>query len=155
MTSHVHDEACAEQVPATTATPSSASPPQTRWKAIRDTTGAVVGTILGVIPHVMHHIGILAGAALLVGTAGNAVLYVVGMLFSVPMLRRLHRRFHTYWAPVIAVAVFTGLFSLSAFVIGPAISGAGDEAQPEPSAPSAPSAPGPGATDHSAHHGEL
>lgn len=155
MTSHTHDDACEEHGPALAVSAPTAGAPRTRWRTIRDTASAIIGTVLGIIPHVLHHIGILAGAALLAGATGNAILYVVGMLFSVPMLRRLHRRFHTYWAPVIAVAVFTGLFSLSAFVIGPAISGAGDEAQPEPSAPSAPSAPGPGAIDHSTHHGEL
>ncbi len=51
--------------------------------------------------------------------------FVIGLVFSFPMLRRLYRRFRTWWAPAIAVAVFTALFSLSAFVIGPAVSGAG------------------------------
>lgn len=111
-------------------------PRTTRWAAVRDSTGAAVGTVLGIVPHVMHHIGILAGAALITGASGNALLYAVGLLLSVPMLRRLHRRFRTMWAPAIAVAAFTGLFSLSAFVIGPAISGAADaEAPGRPNAP--------------------
>lgn len=124
---------------------------RSRGKAIRDTVGAAVGTALGIVPHVLHHIGLLAGAALITGASGNALLYAVGLLFSVPMLRRLHRRFRTPWAPTIAVVVFTGLFSLSAFVIGPAISNKDDvPALRNPSEPSS-SAPSPGATDE--HHG--
>jgi uncharacterized membrane protein len=106
--------------------------------AFRDAVGAVVGTVLGIVPHVMHHIGLLAGAALITGAAGNALFYAVGLLFCVPMLRRLYRHFGSLWAPGIAVAVFTGLFSVSAFVIGPAISGA-DDAQ----APTSPRSPAP------------
>jgi len=109
--------------------------PRSRWKTVRDTTGAAVGAVLGIVPHVLHHIGLLAGAALITGASGNALLYAVGLLFSVPMLRRLYRRFRTLWAPAIAVVVFTGLFSLSAFVIGPAISDAGGEPAGDPPAP--------------------
>jgi hypothetical protein len=122
---------------------------QDRWKAVRDTIGATVGMVLGIVPHVLHHIGLLAGAALITGASGNALLYAVGLLFSVPMLRRMYRRFRTPWAPAIAVAIFTGLFSLSAFVIGPAISGTADE-----TAPTRPAEPGPTtpSTNHDEHH---
>jgi hypothetical protein len=111
---------------------------------VRDATGAVVGTVLGIAPHVLHHLGLVAGAALFTGAYGNVVFYALGLLLSLPMLLRLHRRFGTLWAPAIAVAVFTGLFSLSALVIGPAISGA-DEAP-------VPSTPTPSPTDHTGHH---
>jgi hypothetical protein len=77
----------------------------------------------------MHHVGLLAGAALLTGALGNGILYVVGLLMSIPLLRRLRARFRTAWAPAIGVAVFTVLFSLSAFVVGPAI-GTGDDGVP-------------------------
>jgi len=39
------------------------------------------------------------------------------------MLLRLKRRFGTWGAPALGLAVFAAMFSLSAFVIGPAISG--------------------------------
>lgn len=91
--------------------------------AIRDAVVAFVGAILAIAPHVMHHIGLIAGAAFLTGAGGNALFYVLGLVFSIPMLRRLYRRFATWRAPAIAIAVFTAVFSLSAFVIGPAISG--------------------------------
>jgi len=118
------------------------------WRITRDAVGAAVGVVLGIAPHVMHHIGLLAGAALVTGASGNALFYVIGLALSVPMLLRLYRRFRTPWAPAIAVAVFTGLFALSAFVIGPAISGVDDS--PQPPGPSSPT-PGPGG-DHSGHH---
>lgn len=118
--------------------------------AIRDVAGAVFGTVLGVAPHVLHHISLLAGAALMTGASGNALFYVIGLALSVPMLCRLYRRFRTPWAPAIAVAVFTGLFSLSAFAIGPAISGTDDPAPTSPTNPG-PSNPSP-TRDHTDHH---
>ncbi len=117
------------------------------WRAIRDGIGAVLGVVLGIAPHVLHHIGLLAGAALIAGASGNALFYVIGLALSVPMLRRLYRRFHTTWAPAIAVAVFTGLFSLSAFVVGPAISGTGEDPQPPPPTSPRPS-PSPTVDEH-------
>lgn len=115
-------------------------------RKIRDAVGAAVGAILGLVPHVLHHVGLLAGAALVTGAAGNALFFVVGLLFSVPLLRRLYRRFQTWRAPAIAVVVFAALFSLSAFVVGPAIAG-------ETSGQSAPPAPSPAPTlTHSQHH---
>lgn len=95
---------------------------RTRLAAVRDTAGATFGVIMGLVPHVMHHIGLLAGAALITGAGGNALFFGIGLLFSVPLLRRLYRRFATWKAPAIAIIVFAALFSLSAFVIGPAIS---------------------------------
>ena len=113
------------------------TPPLGRWRTIRDTVGAVIGAVLGIAPHVLHHIGILAGTAFITGASGNAILYVVGLALSVPMLRRLYRHVRAWWAPATAVAAFTLLFLLSAFVIGPAISGTDDV--PAPTSPPAPS----------------
>ncbi len=93
------------------------------WAGIR----AAIGAVLGLLPHLMHHIGLLAGAAVLTGVVGNSVLYVVGLVLSIPLLRRLHRRFGTWLAPALGAAVFTGLFLLSALVLGPAISGSGED----------------------------
>lgn len=118
------------------------------WRAIRDGAGAVVGVVLGVAPHVLHHIGLVAGAALITGASGNALFYLIGLALSIPMLRRLHRHFQTAWAPAIAIAVFTGLFSLSAFVIGPAISSTGDNGDdPQRPAPTSPT-PSPTVDEH-------
>jgi len=82
----------------------------------------------------MHHVGILAGTALLVGVWGNLALYIVGLALSIPLLRRLRRRFGSLWAPAIGVAVFTSMFAISAFVVGPALT-SGSPAGPSTVAP--------------------
>lgn len=89
----------------------------------RSTVGAVFGALLGLAPHVLHHIGLIAGAAFVVGAGGNALFFLIGLIFSIPLLRSLYRKFSTWRAPAIAIAIFTALFSLSAFVVGPAITG--------------------------------
>lgn len=119
---------------------------RSRLRALRDAAGAVAGAVMGLLPHVMHHIGLIAGAALVTGVAGNAAFFVIGLLLSLPLLRRLHRRFRTLWAPAIAVAAFTALFSLSAFVIGPALTGGSVTGNP-PGAPASTTV-----DDHAAHH---
>lgn len=87
------------------------------------TVSAVFGALLGLLPHVLHHVGLIFGAALVTGTGGNLLFGALGLLFSLPLLRRLYIRFKTWKAPAIALAIFVAMFSLSAFVIGPAISG--------------------------------
>lgn len=91
---------------------------------------AVWGGFIGLLPHVLHHVGPLAGAALLAGATGRVLFAAIGFVAAIPFLRRLHRRFRTWKAPAIALAVFAAAFSLSSFVIGPAISG--DEAPAQP-----------------------
>ena len=116
-----------------------------RLGALRDTLGAVIGAVLGLTPHVLHHLGLIAGTAFVTGVAGNAILYAVGLLLSMPMLRRLHAKFGTWLAPAIAAMTSTALFLFSAVVIGPAITGqGGDQAPPAP----APSPTG----EHTGHH---
>ena len=120
------------------------------WGALWAGTRATLGALMGLAPHVMHHIGFLAGAALLTGFLGNTLLYVVGLALSIPLLRRLHRRFSTWKAPAIGIAVFTALFALSAFVIGPLFNPAtpSDQDTPTPAA----SASTTGTEDHEGHH---
>jgi hypothetical protein len=96
------------------------------WNAVT----AAIGAVMGLLPHVLHHVGLLGGAVLVSGATGNVLFAVLGIVFSLPLLRRLHRRFGTWKAPTLALGVFTLMFSLSAFVIGPAISG--DEPDPGP-----------------------
>lgn len=116
--------------------------------AARDATGAVVGTILGIAPHALHHVGLIAGAALVTGTSGNVHFYLLGLVLSFPMLRRIRRRFRTPWAPTIAITGFTALFAVSAFVIGPALAGTdGRTPGPDPIVP-IPTRP----ADHGSHH---
>lgn len=105
---------------------------------------AAIGAVMGLLPHVLHHVTLIAGAALVTGLAGNLVFAILGLLLSVPLLRRLYRRFGTWKAPAVAVAVFAVMFSLSALVIGPAIN---SEGAPKPTPSDTPS------PDHSSHHG--
>ncbi|CAN5374131.1 hypothetical protein BH09ACT10_BH09ACT10_03970 [soil metagenome] len=107
------------------------------------TVSAVFGTSLGLLPHVLHHTGLIFGAALVTGAGGNVSFAALGLLFSVPLLRRLYTRFHTWKAPAIALAIFVAMFSLSAFVIGPAIAGDSSAETPSPAQ----------TTDHSSHDG--
>ena len=96
------------------------------WSAVL----AVWGGFIGLLPHVLHHVGPLAGAALLAGATGRVLFAAIGFVAAIPFLRRLHRRFGTWRAPAIALAVFAAMFSLSSFVIGPAISGDDSPARP-------------------------
>ena len=93
------------------------------WRRAWTAAVAVWGAVIGLAPHVLHHVGPLAGAALLAGAAGTALFAAIGFVLAVPFLLRLYRRFGTWRVPAIALAVFAALFSLSSFVIGPAISG--------------------------------
>lgn len=109
----------------------------TLWSGVT----AAVGAAMGLLPHLLHHVSFFAGAVLVTGVGGNLVFGALGLLLSVPLLRRLYRRFGTWKAPTAAVAVFAVMFSLSAFVIGPAISDTDPEPTPEQIDP-----------EHSEHH---
>lgn len=84
----------------------------------------VWAAITGIAPHVLHHVGPLAGAAVVSGVAGTALFGAVGFLATVPLLLRLRRRFGTWLAPAIALVVFASVFTVSTVVIGPQLSGA-------------------------------
>jgi len=122
------------------------------WRAVSATFGA----LMGLVPHLLHHVGVIAGAALVTGVGGNLLFGVLGLLMSLPLLRRLYRRFHTWKAPAIALAIFALMYALSALVIGPAISGDAPTPVPATTTTSTPS-PSPSSTvdhdDHDAHDG--
>ena len=117
-----------------------------RLRAVWNAVLGAIGTAVGLAPHVLHHIGLLAGTALIAGTGGTGAFGVLGLAASIPLLLRLRRRFGSWWAPAIGLAVFAVMFSLSAFVIGPAISD-GDPGQPPADQPT----PSPA---HNEHHSE-
>ncbi len=111
--------------------------------------GAVVGAwavVTGIAPHVLHHVGPLAGAALLAGVGGKAIFFALGLLLSVPMLRRLYRRFGTLIAPALAVVAFAAVFTFSTLVVAPWLTGS-DASTPTPGIeqPTTPSG-------HAGHH---
>jgi hypothetical protein len=83
----------------------------------------VVAGISGIAPHVLHHVGPLAGTALLAGTGGTILFGLAGFALSIPMLLRLRRRFGTWLAPAVASTVFIVVFLLSSLVVGPALTG--------------------------------
>ena len=106
----------------------------------------LVAAISGIAPHVLHHVGPLAGTALLAGTGGTILFGVAGFALSIPMLLRLRRRFGTWLAPAVASTIFLVVYLFSSLVVGPAITGvsAGDPV-PAPSSTALPS-------DHDEHH---
>lgn len=112
-------------IPSTVQGPASASSPappvrrtvgQQIWVGI-SSAGAVV---LGVAPHVLHHVGLLAGA-LFAGAGGSLLFGAVGFLAAIPFLLRIHRRTGTWGTPAVLLALFALIFSISTFVVGPAI----------------------------------
>src|SRR5680860_105715 len=112
-------------------------PRRSPWTII---TGAF-GIVAGLTPHVLHHIGPLVGTALVAGAGGTVLFGVLGLAASVPMLIKLRARFSSWWAPAIALGLFTAMFLISTLIIGPLISsGSGDVTSPVTS------------TDHAAHH---
>lgn len=112
-------------------------PRRTVWTVLSGGLGAIVG----LAPHVLHHIGPLVGTALVAGAGGTALFGVLGLVASVPMLIKLRRRFSNWWAPCIALGVFIAMFLISSFVIGPLIS-----------APDKPATPGVSQVEHGTHH---
>jgi hypothetical protein len=147
-------------MPTTSTTPPSTAPrrlPATKDRAsqtVRERLGAiasaVVAAILGVLPHVLHHVGPLAGAALLAGAAGTLLFGVVGLAASIPFLLRVHRRCGNWRVPTVLLATFAATFSISAFVIGPAISDNDSNGKPAPATQTEPGAPA--KAGHDAHH---
>ena len=91
---------------------------------------AAWGASIGVFPHVLHHVGPLAGAALLAGAGGTALFAAIGFVAAIPFLIRLQRKFRTSRAPAIALAISIVAFSFSSFVIGPALSGGSENSPP-------------------------
>ena len=119
-----------------------------RLRAIWNGIVGAIAAVVGLAPHVLHHIGFLAGTALVAGTAGTALFGVIGLVASIPFLLRLKRRFHTWRAPAVALVIFAAMFSLSAFALGPAL-----RADSAPGASPGATQTTPAPVDHSAHHG--
>jgi hypothetical protein len=118
----------------------------------RATLAAVGAGVLGAAPHVLHHAGPLAGAALLAGVGGKLLFGALGFLLAIPLLRRLQRRHGSWAVPGSVLALMAVVFTFSSFVIGPALtdSGGGSTTPTTKSVPSAP--PGVSPSEHEAHH---
>lgn len=105
----------------------------------------IAAGVLGAAPHVLHHVGPLAGAGVFAGAAGTALFGALGVLLAVPILVRIKRRRGSWRRPAALAVVMAVVFAFSTLVIGPALTADGADA-PTPS-PAAPANP-----DHSAHH---
>lgn len=111
---------------------------------------AGAAALLGLAPHILHHAGPLAGAALFAGVGGSLLFGLLGLLAAIPFLLRLHRRHENWRAPALALALMAVIFSVSTFVVGPAINGA-DESNTNSAGQAAPANPAQ-ESDHEAHH---
>lgn len=139
----------ASTAPELTAPASPGGPPVTLRRRAGTIVSSAVAAVFGVLPHVLHHVGPLAGAALLAGTAGTLLFGAIGLVAAIPFLVRVHRRCGNWRVPAALLATFALMFSISAFVVGPAISGSGSGT----STPTQQYAPGQTQeTGHDAHH---
>lgn len=91
-------------------------PPRSR---IAGTVGGVWAAFMGVLPHVLHHVGPLAGAAFIAGTTGTVLFGLLAFVFTVPLLLRVRRRCHSWRIPALLLAGFIAVWSLSTWVVGP------------------------------------
>ena len=121
-----------------------------RLERLRATVAATGAAVLGAAPHVLHHVGPLAGAAFLAGTTGKLLFGVIGLVLAVPMLRRMRRRRGSWRAPGAVLALMATVFAFSSFVIGPALTGSPDAGGPAQTIPGAP--PGVTPAEHEQHH---
>lgn len=80
-----------------------------RLRALWHTVVGAAGLIMGLLPHVLHHIGLLAGTAPVAGSGGTALFEA--LLASIPMLVRLYRRFGRWTAPALGLLAFAATFS--------------------------------------------
>ena len=111
--------------------------------------GGVLAAALGLAPHVLHHAGPLAGAALLGGVGGSLLFGALGFVLAVPFLLRLHRRCGSWRVPAAVLAAMVTVFSVSTFVVGPALT---SESASEPAPASAPAQPPASDGGHASHH---
>ena len=118
-----------------------------------------VAAFLGLLPHILHHAGPLAGAALFAGAGGSLLFGAIGLAAAIPFLRRIRRRTGGWRAPAGVLALMAVTFTLSTLVIGPQISGASGDSSSDASATPASSsqqdsspAPTESESAHESHH---
>ncbi|MBI2778112.1 MAG: hypothetical protein HYX57_12755 [Chloroflexi bacterium] len=113
-------------------------------RTVATVASGAVAAVSGIAPHVLHHVGPLAGAALLAGAGGTVLFGVAGFALSIPMLLRLRRRFGTWTAPAVASVIFTGVYLVSALVVGPVLTAERGSVEAPISTPAA--------SGHAGHH---
>lgn len=124
--------------------------PQTARQRMAAILSSAYAAVLGLVPHVLHHAGPFAGAAIFAGTGGSLLFGALGLVAAIPVLLRVYRRCGNWRVPAGLLAVFAAVFSISTFVIGPAISGS-DTGKGKPT-PSKTSSGAPAKEGHDAHH---
>lgn len=100
------------------------------WARVRAGLLGIWAGVTGAAPHVLHHVGPLAGTAVVAGAGGRVVFGAAGFVATIPMLRRLRRRTGSWRAPALALAAFAAIFTFSTLVIGPAVSSTGTASDP-------------------------
>jgi len=103
--------------------PATIGPPNSLLARAYGLASGAVGAVAGITPHVLHHIGPIAGAAILTGTEGSVLFGAIGLALTLPLLLRLKKRFNSWVAPGVALALFAIMFTISTLWIGPAIRG--------------------------------
>ena len=78
----------------------------------------VVGWISAMAPHILHHAGLLFGAALVAGATGTLLFGAIAVIAMVPMIIRLHRRTNSWIAPAGMVALMVVMFSIARLMMG-------------------------------------
>lgn len=112
-------------------------PSESKLATVRRAVASAAAGVLGAAPHVLHHVGPIAGAALLAGTAGKLLFLVIGFALMLPMVMKMRRHSGSWRAPLIALALFSAVFAFSTFVVGPLVAGDDDT---------------PTAEEHEVHH---
>ena len=105
---------------------------------------------LGLLPHILHHAGPLAGAALFAGVGGSLVFGALGLVAGIPFLVRMKRHCGGWSRPLATLAVFAAVFLVSTFAVGPLLTG-DDESEGE-KPPTTPAEPQPTPNSHDRHH---
>lgn len=99
------------------------------WTRLFGRCGAAAcwwGATAGALPHVLHHAGPLAGAALVAGTGGTVLFAGVGFAAMVPLLWHERRRTQGWRAPVLVLVASAVVFAASTLTVGRVLGG--DEA---------------------------
>lgn len=104
--------------------------------------------LLGLAPHILHHAGPLAGAALFGGLAGSLLFGALGLVAAIPFLLRMRRRSGGWRRSLTTLLLFAAVFSVATFVLGPALTGEEDGGSAAPRAPEEQRAP----DSHQGHH---
>jgi hypothetical protein len=120
-------------------------------RRVRVVLSAVAAAVLGAAPHVLHHAGPLAGAALLGGATGSLAFGALGVVAAIPILRRVRRRTGSSRLPVALLAAFAFVFAASTALTRSVLSGADRTAErPSAGAPARPA--GMSLSEHESHH---